>query len=73
VNAFHEKLKSKIKILKMTKGTAMTKELTNDNQYVFTTSVQSKFLDGNNIAQIQSDVIIFATGGFSASISKLKL
>jgi len=57
----------------MTKGTAMTKELTNDNQYVFTTSVQSKFLDGNNIAQIQSDVIIFATGGFSASISKLKL
>jgi len=57
----------------MTKGTAMTKELTNDNQYVFTTSVQSKFLDGNNIEQIQSDYIIFATGGFSASISKLKL
>lgn len=57
----------------MTKATAMTKELTNDNQYVFTTSVQSKFLDGNNIGQIQSDYIIFATGGFSASISKLKL
>jgi len=57
----------------MTKATAMTKELTNDNQYVFTTSVQSKFLDGNNIEQIQSDYIIFATGGFSASISKLKL
>lgn len=57
----------------MTKATAMTKELTNDNQYVFTTSVTSKFLDGNNIEQIQSDYIIFATGGFSASVSKLKL
>lgn len=39
----------------MTKGTAINKELTNDNQYIFTTSVQSKFFDDKNIEQIQSD------------------
>lgn len=69
VNAFHEKLKSKIKILKMTKATKITRSMIND-QSEFLTTVESKYFDNE---MIQSHFLIFATGGFSASKSKLKI
>lgn len=54
----------------MTSATAISKgEL--DNQYTFKTTVQSQYLGDENITDIFSDYVIFATGGFSASRSKL--
>jgi len=51
----------------MSNATAITKS--NNDQIEFLTNVESKYYNNETI---HSDYIIFATGGFSASVSKLK-